>query len=222
MQNNECAYIHAAPLILNPIMQFPRDIVFIISKYIIKNSEECVAITYASIIDTGKPEYEFDITGIPLCKTYCMITVCVNHTPKKTEEFIHFGADCIEYNSVTRSSNIKIKITILYNSQSVRFKHLEATGINFQKYPTNHYNMPEISSDKSKTRSIINIIADNIDPVTTQTSNQSSSKMMPAFIIPNKKINLTSEKKNQSKFKIENNDKKQQNDHKEEKGAIFG
>lgn len=170
--------------------------------------------------------------------------------PKKTEEFIHFGADCVEYNSVTGSSNIKIEMTILYDSQSVRFKHLGASGINikisniyiisgfikfsdsgkmmieatdidFQKYPTNHHNVPEISSNKSKTRSIIDIITDDIDPVTTQTSNQFSSKTMPAFIIPNIKINLTPEKKNQTKFEVKNDDKEQQNDHEEEKETFL-
>ncbi|CAG8830726.1 11_t:CDS:2, partial [Gigaspora margarita] len=78
-------------------------------------------ITYASIIDTRKPECKFDITGIPICTPHCMITVYVNHTPKKTEEFIYFGANCVEYNSVTGSSNIKIEITILYDSQSEIF-----------------------------------------------------------------------------------------------------
>lgn len=64
-------------------MVSPRDIVFITSKYVIDNSEECVAIAYASIIDTGKPEHEFDITGVLICTPHCMITVCVNCTPKK-------------------------------------------------------------------------------------------------------------------------------------------
>ncbi|CAG8674291.1 13412_t:CDS:2, partial [Gigaspora margarita] len=162
----------------------PRNIVFITSKYIIDNSEECIAIAYASIIDTGKPEHEFDISSIPICISYCMITVCINRTPKKTEEFIHFGADCVKYNSVTRSSNIKIEITILYDSQS--------------------------------TCSIIDIIAEDIDSVTTQISNQSSSKMMPAFTIPDIKINSTNEKKNQSKSKVRNNNKEQQSNHEEE------
>lgn len=58
-------------------------IVFITGKYVVENSEECVAITYASIIDTGKPECEFDITGIPICTPHCMITVYVNRTSKK-------------------------------------------------------------------------------------------------------------------------------------------
>ncbi|CAG8572203.1 18329_t:CDS:2 [Gigaspora margarita] len=145
------------------------------------------------------PNRQFDITGIPICTPHCMITVCINRTSKKTEEFMHFGADWF----IKFSDSGKMMIG--------------ATDIDFQKYPTNHHNVPEISSDKSKTRSIINSITDDIDPVTTQTSNQSSSKTMPAFIIPNIKINSTPEKNNQSKFKVENNNKEQQNDQKEEK-----
>lgn len=144
-----------------------------------------------------------------------------------------------------------MEITILYDSQSVRFKHLGASGINikisniyiisgfikfsdsgkmmieatdidFQKSPTNHLNTPKISSDKPKTRSIINIIADDIDPVTTQKSNQSfSSKTMPAFTIPDIKINSAHEKKNQLKFKTGTDDKEQQSDHHEEENEIF-
>ncbi|CAG8828395.1 15633_t:CDS:2, partial [Gigaspora margarita] len=190
-------------------------IVFITGKYIIENSEECIAITYASIIDTGKPECEFDITGIPICTPYCMIIVYVNRTPKKTEEFIHFGADYTSGINI-KISNIYIILGFIKFSDSGKMM-IEATDIYFQKYPTNHHNMPEISSDKSKTQSIIDIIADDIDPVTTQTSNQSLSKTMLAFIIPNIKINSTPEKKNQTKFEVENDNKKQQNDHEEEK-----
>ncbi|CAG8853388.1 14640_t:CDS:1, partial [Gigaspora margarita] len=80
-------------------------------------SEECIAITYASIIDTKKPEYKFDIISVFIWTPHCIITVFVNYTSKKTEEFIHFEADCIEYNLVTKSSNIKIEITILYDFQ---------------------------------------------------------------------------------------------------------
>ncbi|CAG8843889.1 2800_t:CDS:2, partial [Gigaspora margarita] len=190
-----------------PLIISSGDIVFITGKYIVENSEECVAITYASIINTGKPECKFDITGIPIYTPHCIITVYVNHTPKKTEEFIHFGADC--------ASGINIKISNIYIiSGFIKFSNsgkmmIEETNIDFQKYPTNHHNVPEISFDKSKTRSIIDIIANDIDPVTIQTSNQSSSKMMPAFIIPNIKINSTPEKKNQTKL--------EQNNHEEEK-----
>ncbi|CAG8599202.1 13909_t:CDS:1 [Racocetra fulgida] len=99
---------------------------------------------------------------------------------------------------------------------------IEATDIDFQKSPTNYLNTPEISSDKPKTCSIINIIANNIDPVTTQTSNQlSSPKTMSAFTFPDIKINSAHEKKNQSKFKVGTDDKEQQSDHHEKENKIF-
>ncbi|CAG8795611.1 32519_t:CDS:2, partial [Racocetra persica] len=39
------------------------DIIFISSKYIVENSEEFVTAAYASIIDSERPEREFDITN---------------------------------------------------------------------------------------------------------------------------------------------------------------
>ncbi|CAG8803505.1 16335_t:CDS:1, partial [Racocetra fulgida] len=230
----------------SPQIVSPGDIVFITNKYVVDNSEECVAIAYARIINTRKPKLDFDITNVPIYTPHCMITVCVNHNLKKTEEFFHFGADCVEYNLVTRTSNNKIEITILYNSQFIRFKYLdvsginikinniyiisdfikffdsdkmmiEATDINFQKSPTNHPNAPEISSDKSKTHLIIDIISDNINSSTMQTSNQSSFKTMFTFIISDTKINSTLRTKNQLKLEVKNDAKEQQGDYEEEK-----
>ncbi|CAG8817972.1 16745_t:CDS:1, partial [Racocetra persica] len=70
------------------------DIVFISGKYVVEHSEECVTVTYASIVGTGKPEREFDLTNVPTCIPHCMISVGINRIPKTTEEFIHFGAEC--------------------------------------------------------------------------------------------------------------------------------
>ncbi|CAG8803121.1 29084_t:CDS:2, partial [Gigaspora margarita] len=168
----------------SPQLFNPRDIIFISGKYVVENSEECVTVAYASIIDAGKPEREFDMIGIPVCDTHLMVSANVNRNPKKTEEFIHFGVECTEYNAITGSSNIKIEIIVLYASQSVRFKHLglleinikiannylilefikfsdfgkiliEATDIDYQKSSIYYPTVSEISPDKSqKTHSI--------------------------------------------------------------------
>ncbi|CAG8522447.1 43302_t:CDS:2, partial [Gigaspora margarita] len=37
-----------------------RDIVFILGKYIIENSELCFTVTYSSIVDSGNPKRKFD------------------------------------------------------------------------------------------------------------------------------------------------------------------
>ncbi|CAG8801969.1 26476_t:CDS:1, partial [Gigaspora margarita] len=198
---------------------------------------------YASIIDTRKPEREFDMTGIPVCNPHLMVSANVNHSPKKTKEFIHFRVKSSEYNAVTGSSNIKMEMIVLYASQSVRFKYLgllginiktannflisgfikfsdsgkiliEVTDIDYQKSSIYTPATSEISPDKSqKTRSIIDIIADDIESSSTQTTNcQFSSKTTFIFTKSDAKINLAPEQKNDSNLEAENDNEEQQND----------
>ncbi|CAG8730774.1 28930_t:CDS:2, partial [Racocetra persica] len=115
------------------------DIMFISGKYIVENSEQS------------------------------------NRKPKETEGIIHFGMECTEYNSVTRplGPNIKIGGTYLISgffkfSQSGKLM-IEATEIEYLKITQLNYNIPESSSSSvSNTRSIIDIIADDIDSITTE------------------------------------------------------
>ncbi|RIB20611.1 hypothetical protein C2G38_1177765 [Gigaspora rosea] len=208
-------------------------------KYVVENSEECVTVAYASIIDAGKPECEFDMTGVPVCDPHLMVSANVNRSPKKTEEFIHFGVESSEYNAVTGSSNIKMEMIVLYTSQSVRFKHLgllginiktannylisgfikfsdsgkiliEATDIDYQKSSIYTPMMSEISPDKSqKTRSIIDIIADDIESAPEQ-KNDSNLEAE----------NDNEEQQNVSNLEAENDNEEQLNDHEEEKGSL--
>ncbi|CAG8841770.1 32783_t:CDS:1, partial [Racocetra persica] len=144
--------------------------------------------------------------------------------------------ECVEYNSVTGSFNIKMEMIILYASQSVKFKHLgesglnikvgniylisefvkfsdsgkimiEATDIDYQKSSIYNSNVIEIPSDKPKSRSIIDIIADDIESVNS--NNQSSTLYA--------KINSTLEKKNESDLDVESNTKEPESGHKKEK-----
>ncbi|CAG8810936.1 23106_t:CDS:1, partial [Dentiscutata erythropus] len=77
------------------------DIIFIAGKYIVENSEPCFTIAYSSIVDSNNPNREFDATALPVCIPHCMYSVVVNREPKEVTDFIHFGAETIEYNSVT-------------------------------------------------------------------------------------------------------------------------
>ncbi|CAG8738675.1 3312_t:CDS:1, partial [Racocetra fulgida] len=177
----------------------------IAGKYIVENHEECVSVAYANIIDNGRPKWEFNITSIPICNPHCIISVSVNRSPKRTKDFIHFGAESIEYNSVTGLFNIKMEMIVLYSSKSVKFKHLgisginikirntylisgivkfsdfgkmmiEATNINYEKISNSNFNMPETSSNNiTKIRSIIDIIADDAESRTISTSHNQSS-----------------------------------------------
>ncbi|CAG8753936.1 25605_t:CDS:1, partial [Dentiscutata erythropus] len=47
-------------------------------------------------------------------------------------DFIHFGAETIEYNSVTSKPDVKMDLTVIYPSQSSRFKYLGPSGSNIK------------------------------------------------------------------------------------------
>src|SRR5260364_25360 len=73
------------------------DLLFVSGKCVVEKSEQYMTISYASIVDSN-PNREFDLTGVPVCIPHCMISVVVSRSPKRTEDFIHFGAECTEYN----------------------------------------------------------------------------------------------------------------------------
>ncbi|CAG8695164.1 16880_t:CDS:1 [Dentiscutata heterogama] len=187
------------------------------------------------------------MTSVPVCDPHLMISTNINRNPKKIKEFIHSGVECVEYNGVTGSTNIKIEMIVLYSLQSVRFKHLgssginikvtnnylisgfikfsdsgkmliEATDIDYQKSSIYNSTMSEILSDKSqKTHSIIEIIADDSESSTTQTSNcQFSSKTSFVFANSSAEINPTFEQKNDLNLEAENDNEEQKSNHEEE------
>ncbi|RIB01273.1 hypothetical protein C2G38_2296770 [Gigaspora rosea] len=166
---------------------------FISSKFVIENSEQCVTVTYVSIIDNN-PSREFDTTNIPPCIPHCMFSVVVNRKPKELREFIHFGVECTEYNSVTSNSSVNMQITVLYHAGSSRFQNylghsgsniklgstylvsglfkistsgkmmIEATDVDYMKTAAVTYNAQEnYSSTTPGAQSIIDIIADDIE-----------------------------------------------------------
>ncbi|CAG8766368.1 14248_t:CDS:1, partial [Racocetra persica] len=181
-----------------PVNTFANgDIVFISGKYIIEGSEPHFAIAYASIVDNKNSNREFDATDLPECISHCVYSVTINREPKKIEEFIHFGAEAVEYNSVTTKPNIKIDMTIVYPLQSPKFKYLgylgsniklrtnyfvsglirfsksgkmiiEATDIDYLK--TSAINLTESTSLVTpNTPSIIDLIDDDLNPANSQT-----------------------------------------------------
>ncbi|CAG8567351.1 1504_t:CDS:2, partial [Racocetra fulgida] len=121
----------------------------------------------------------------------------VTCTPKQLQEFIHFGIECTEYNSVTGTSNVNMQMTVLYHMESVRFQkylgHLgsniklgstylisglfkfstsekmmvKATDIDYLRTSNIIHNTYENFSSNPSTQSIIDIIADDIESTTT-------------------------------------------------------
>ncbi|CAG8715454.1 7038_t:CDS:2, partial [Cetraspora pellucida] len=181
---------------------------------VVENSKQCITVAYASTIDNENPNREFDFTSVPICIPHCMFSVLVNHNPKITEKFIHFGVKSVEYNSITGSSNVKMKIIVFYSSQFTRFKHLghlgsnikvgnaylvsgpfkfsdsgkiviEATDIDYSKPLLLNFNNPKIpSSTSSNTRTIIDIIVDDVDST------------LPSLNVADVEVNLSLGQKN--------------------------
>lgn len=195
-----------------PQLLTPGDLVFISGKYVLENLEQYITVSYASVINNENPNREFDVSDVPKCIPYCMISVTANQS-KKVEDYIHFEVESIEYNSVTSSSSVRMQMTVLYLSQAIRFqKYLVTSGSNIKLENTyfvlglfkfsksgqviikatdidylrtsalNHNTFENSSSVNSKHRSIIDIVADNIESVSAQTplkcakSSDSSSK----------------------------------------------
>ncbi|RIB08983.1 hypothetical protein C2G38_2269298 [Gigaspora rosea] len=160
-----------------------------------------MTIAYASIINAEKPKCEFDMTGVPVCDPYLMVSANVNHYPKKL-----------------KNSSISGVIKFPDSSKIL----IEATDIDYQKSSIYTPAVSEISPDKSqKTRSIIDIIADDIESGSTQTTNcQFSLKTTFIYTKSDAKINPAPEQKNDLNLEAENENEEQQNDHEEEKGSL--
>src|SRR5260363_207572 len=84
-----------------PQLFTPGDLVFISGKYVIENLEQCITISYASIINNENPNREFDVSDVPECVPHCMISVMVNRKLKEIEDYVHFVVESVEYNPVT-------------------------------------------------------------------------------------------------------------------------
>ncbi|CAG8776021.1 2940_t:CDS:2, partial [Dentiscutata erythropus] len=181
------------------------DIVFISGKYVVENSEPYFTIAYSSIIDSGNPNREFDISDVPISIPYCIYSVTINREPKKVENFIHFGAETIQYNSITSKPEVKMNMTIIYPHESPRLKYLghlgsniklqsnyfvsgllkfsksgkimiEATDVDYLK--TSTINITRTESSQSATEgapSIIDIIDNDLDSIATQQHNSFKS-----------------------------------------------
>ncbi|CAG8646672.1 21810_t:CDS:2 [Gigaspora margarita] len=152
-----------------PQLFTPSNLVFISGKYVIEKLEQCITISYASITNNENPNREFDISDIPVCIPHCMISVTVNRKPKEIGDYIHFGVESVEYNSVTGSSAVKMQMTVLYSSQATRFqKYLGASGSNIKTSTLNYNTFKNSSLINSSYRSIIDIVANDIESISAR------------------------------------------------------
>ncbi|RIB21032.1 hypothetical protein C2G38_2079361 [Gigaspora rosea] len=155
------------------------DIVFISGKYIVESSEPHFAIAYTSVVDDKNPNREFDATDLSECVPHCVYSVTINRDPKRIEEFIHFGAEAVESNSVTSKPDIKMDITIVYPHNSPKFKYLGHLGSNIK--PRANYFVSGLIRFSKSGKMIIE--ATDIDSLKTSTINinlsESSSLATP-------------------------------------------
>ncbi|CAG8767594.1 13387_t:CDS:1, partial [Racocetra fulgida] len=109
-----------------------------------------------------------------------MFLVTVTHEPKKIEDFIHFSAEAIDYNSVTTKPDVKIDMTVIYPLQSPKFKYLGQSCLNI-KLQSNYFISGLIRILKSGK---IMIQATDIDYLKTSMINANLSENS-SVVIPN-------------------------------------
>ncbi|CAG8735772.1 1877_t:CDS:2, partial [Gigaspora margarita] len=100
-----------------------------------------------------------------------------NHKLKEVENYIHFGVESVEYNSITGLTSVGMQMTVLYSSQTIRFqKYLGTLGSNIKlkniyfvsglfKFSKSGQNSLSVNS---KHQSIIDIVTDDIKSVSAQ------------------------------------------------------
>ncbi|CAG8471719.1 36876_t:CDS:2 [Gigaspora margarita] len=114
----------------------PLHIALIVVITSVKNNSLCGNISAIyTWIDDKNPNHKFDMSDVSICILHCMFSVIFNHIPKEVENFIHFGIETIEYNSVTGPSNVRMQMTVLYSSKSIRLQnYLGTSGSNIKLY----------------------------------------------------------------------------------------
>ncbi|RIB08502.1 hypothetical protein C2G38_2211483 [Gigaspora rosea] len=161
------------PVNKQPQLFTPGELVFISGRYVVENLEQCITVSYTSVVNSENSNRKFDVSDVPECVPHCMISVTVNHKPKEVEDYIHFGVESVEYNSIT-GSNIKLGNTYfvlgLFKFSKFGQIIIEATDINYLRTSVLNYNAFEnFPSVNSKHRSIIDIVADDVESVSAQT-----------------------------------------------------
>ncbi|CAG8713020.1 10765_t:CDS:2, partial [Gigaspora margarita] len=139
------------------------DLVFISGKYVIENLEQCITISYTSIINNKNPNQSVEYNSITGSSDVKMqITVLYSSQATRFQKYLG-----------TSGSNIKLE-NMYFASGLFKFSKsgqiiIKATDIDYLKTLTLNYNTFKNSSlINSRNRSIINIIADDIKSVSAQ------------------------------------------------------
>ncbi|RIB06907.1 hypothetical protein C2G38_2115022, partial [Gigaspora rosea] len=169
------------------------DIVMFAGKFIVENLEQYITVSSACVIVAGDPEQVFEANEIPLSTPHCMIPIQVIRDPKELGDSTYFDAMCCQYNSITSSKNVHMKLRLFYPTNSPRFTYLRANNSikmtrsfivsGFIRRVTSEFTIIEVtdvdfmptnvgsvqntqessSSSSSNNRSVIDLIADDVD-----------------------------------------------------------
>lgn len=176
------------------------DIVMFSGKFIVENLEQYITVSSTCIIATGDHEHVFEADEIPLSTPHCMFPIQVTRDPKELGDSTYFDATSCQYNSITSSKNVHMKLRVFYPTNSPRFTYLRANNSikitrsfivsGFIRRVTSDFTIIEVtdidfistnvaslqnvqestSSSASNNRSVIDLIADDVDSTTLRTS----------------------------------------------------
>ncbi|CAG8813746.1 25038_t:CDS:2, partial [Dentiscutata erythropus] len=146
-------------------------------KFVVENLDQYITVSYPYIIATGDSERAFAANEIPLSAPHCMFTIQVTRDPKELESSTYFDATNSQYNSVTNSKNVLMKLRTYIVSGFIRrvttdFTIIELTDIDFisTNVSSVQYVQESTSSNTSNNRSFIDLIAEDVDSTTSQQS----------------------------------------------------
>lgn len=171
------------------------NIILFSGKFINENSELYITVTHVTVIAAGDPQQEFKVEEIPLSIPHCMFAVTVKREPKNVRETTYFGTECYQYNSITNSRNVLMKMNIIFPTHAPRFNYfhtgikvgrtllvssffkcikneiiyIDVTDIDYINTFNTNYNKQEGSSTNSNISSDIDLIAEEIESTASRT-----------------------------------------------------
>ncbi|CAG8509453.1 8061_t:CDS:1 [Gigaspora margarita] len=104
------------------------DIILFAGKFVIKNLEQHITVSYANVIAAGNPNHEFEANKIPISVPHCMFHITISYEPKECRESMYFEARCYQYNLHTNSKNVYMKLRIFYSTNALQFSYLCANS----------------------------------------------------------------------------------------------
>ncbi|CAG8506278.1 11535_t:CDS:2 [Dentiscutata erythropus] len=77
------------------------------NEFIIENLEQYINVTHVTVIAAGDLNREFEPGEISISIPHCMFFITVKCEARNMRDMTHFGADCYQYNSITKESDFK-------------------------------------------------------------------------------------------------------------------